>query len=494
MKQWKKIIIFIIVFMSAVGIVIKLYKGNVRDTEEQKQATAEETVDEEDETVSMIVGTWKNIPDAEKEWMTSYRTCFSPDGQVVHYGGRNFDIGTWVQEGDVYTAHFDACTYIGVNGKKYELPSYTVTYRMWFSEDEQEMLLDRNTDRQAEIQLKFETEQETKNYTATDFDDYRCPLYYESDLSEVYEYDFKYWPKIAEYSDLIREELLKIAGILLEEGEELEKALAALPCTIAEIVTFDFTGDGSDELLVYVESFNTISDYKREAVYIISPIEEDNYTILVEHTDFKRGRTDILAPDGTELLSLTYDDASSWKGGIRYHLGYRGGQIVVDREESYSFHREYPIINHVNDFKNGIFYVYIARNPFEEEGYYTWYIDIEDSIKIDEEHFEPVYLPFTGYEPRSNDYPDVYSSVHPFPGGWWQGGGKYPEDVEDYDGPEIADWIEAARNDEPDEMLKEAVEQSGYQMTKVAYPWTEETKENVMEVLRCPVADYLCFR
>lgn len=243
----------------------------------------------------------------------------------------------------------------------------------------------------------------------------------------------------------------------------------------------------------YLSMLNRLTQFltiEREAVYIISPIEEDNYTILVEHTDFKRGRTDILAPDGTELLSLTYDDASSWKGGIRYHLGYRGGQIVVDREESYSFHREYPIINHVNDFKNGIFYVYIARNPFEEEGYYTWYIDIEDSIKIDEEHFEPVYLPFTGYEPRSNDYPDVYSSVHPFPGGWWQGGGKYPEDVEDYDGPEIADWIEAARNDEPDEMLKEAVEQSGYQMTKVAYPWTEETKENVMEVLRCPVADY----
>ncbi len=52
----------------------------------------------------------------------------------------------------------------------------------------------------------------------------------------------------------------------------------------------------------------------------------------------KRGYTDILAPDGTELLSLTYNSPSSWKGGTRYHLGYREGEIVVDKEENYNFH------------------------------------------------------------------------------------------------------------------------------------------------------------
>ncbi|MBD5552341.1 MAG: hypothetical protein HDQ96_14420 [Lachnospiraceae bacterium] len=509
MKQWKKITIFIIVFISAVGIVFKLYTGNDGETEEREQAISEEAVDyieedpadeeetpdyieedsadEEVETVPMIVGTWKNIPDAENEWMTSYRTCFSPDGRVVHYGGRNVDIGTWVQEGDVYTAHFDDCSYIGVDGRKYKLPSYTVTYRMWFSQDGQELILERNTDRQAEVQLKLETEQETKNYTATDSDDYRCPLYYESDLSEVYDYDEEYWPKIAECSDLIREELLKTAGILLEE-EKSKTVLAALPCTIADIATFDFTGDGRDEIFVYVESINPVFSYKDEAVYIISPVDEGSYTILVENTDFKGGYTDILAPDGTELFSLNYGSYSSWHGGIRYHLGYREGQIVVDREESYWFHWTNPIINYVNDFKNGSYYVYIARNPSEE--YYPWYIDIKDSIKIDEEHFEPVYLPFSGYEPRNNDYPAVYSSFHPFSESWWLDGGKYPEDGEDYYGPETANWIEEAKDDDPDEMLKEAVEQSGYQMTKVAYPWTKETKENVIEVLRCPVADY----
>ena len=504
MKQWKKITIFIIILISAVGIVFILYTENDGETKEQEQAITEEqekavleetvnyieedTSNEEDKTDSVIVGTWKNIPDAEKEWMTSYRTCFSPDGRVAHYGGRNVDIGTWVQEGDVYTAHFDDCSYIGVDGEKYELPSYTVTYRMRFSEDGQEMILDRNTDRQAEVQLELKTEQGSKNYTAADFDDYRCPLYYESDLSEVYGNDFEYWPEIAEYSNLISQELLKIAGILLEE-EKPETVLTALPCTISKIVTFDFTGDGRDEILVYVEPFEPYSSYYMDgAVYIISPVEEDNYTILVENTDFKSGATDILAPDGTKLLSsMAAGAASSWKGGIRYHLGYREGQIVVDKEESYNFHWEDPIINRVNDFKNGIYYVYIARNPSEE--YYPWYIDIKDSIKIDEEHFEPVYLPFSGYEPRSNDYPAVYSSFHPFSEDWWQWGGKYPEDVEDY-GIGIANWIEEAKNDDPDEMLREAVEQSGYQMTKVAYPWTEETKENVIEVLRCPVADY----
>ena len=164
---------------------------------------------------------------------------------------------------------------------------------------------------------------------------------------------------------------------------------------------------------------------------------------------------------------------------------------MVNKEESYGFHWDYPLINDVNDFKNGIYYVYVARNPLEGVGeHYGWYIDTKDSIKIDEEVFEPVFLPFTGYEARRNDYPPVYSSFHPFPENWWQDGGRYPEDAEDYYGARMADWIDKAKDDDPDEMLKEAVEKSGYQMDRVAYPWTKETKKNVTELLRCPVADY----
>lgn len=456
--------------------------------EETENRTKEDVENREEKAANVIVGTWKNIPDQEKEWMTSYKTCFSPDGQAVHYGGRNVDIGTWEQEGDIYTAYFDDCVYIGIRGETYELPSYTVTFQVFFSEDGEEMLLNRNTDRDAGIVLELETEQGTEYYTATDHDDYRCPLYHESDFSEIYDHASDYCPKIAECGGLIRQGLLDMAEALSEGEAEEERA--ALPCTLEEVVTFDFTGDGRDEIFVYAESFYSFWE-NEGAVYILSPAEEGGYTILAENTDFRRGYTDILAPDGTELLSLNYNSPSSWKGGIRYHLGCREGQIVVDKEESYGFHWDYPLINCVNDFENGIFYVYVARNPLEGVGdHFGWYIDTKDSIKIDEEAFEPVFHPFTGYQARENDYPAVYFSFHPFPGGWWQDGGRYPEDAEDYYGARMADWIDKAKDDDPDEMLKEAVERSGYQMDRVAYPWTKETKKNVTELLRCPVADY----
>ena len=47
-----------------------------------------------------------------------------------------------------------------------------------------------------------------------------------------------------------------------------------------------------------------------------------------------------------------------------------------------------------------------------------------------------------------------------------------------------------AADDRPEKMLRKAVEQSGLIMERKAYPWTAETKKNVTEILRCPVADY----
>ena len=72
-------------------------------TEDEPVETAEDTLQMQDESVSAIVGTWQNIPDPEKEWMASYKTCFSSDGRAVHYGFRNVDFGSWTQEGDIYT-------------------------------------------------------------------------------------------------------------------------------------------------------------------------------------------------------------------------------------------------------------------------------------------------------------------------------------------------------------------------------------------------------
>ena len=459
-------------------------------TEDEPVETAEDTLQMQDESVSAIVGTWQNIPDPEKEWMASYKTCFSSDGRAVHYGFRNVDFGSWTQDGDIYTVYFDDCSYFGIDGRIHSLPSYTVTCRLEVSEDGQGKMLHRDTERETEIPLEVETWDGTEKYTAVDLDDYGYPLSYESGLSEICEYASDYYPGFAECSDLLKQGLLEIAG-LLAEGNATEMELSALPCTLENVVTYDFTGDGREEVLVHVESFGVSVYGQEEAIYIISPVSDGSYRILAENMDFKRGYTDIVAPDGTELLSLRYyASASSWKGGIRYHLGYREGEIVVDREESYWFHWDYPLINEVNDFKNGVFYVYVARNPQEGEveGYGS-YIELEDSIKIDEEKFEPVFLPFTGYVPGEYEYPAVYSLCHPFSEDWWLDGGKYPEDGEAY-GQGMADWIAEAEDDDPDEMLREAVEKSGYEMEKKAYPWTDETKENVVGLLRCPVADH----
>lgn len=77
----------------------------------------------------------------------------------------------------------------------------------------------------------------------------------------------------------------------------------------------------------------------------------------------------------------------------------------------------------------------------------------------------------------------VFEAVKDF-----ENGGRYPEDRDAYEW--VAHWIDEAEDDNPDEMLREAVEKSGNEMEKKAYPWTEETKENVIGLLRCPVAYY----
>lgn len=461
----------------------------------EEAALMREHAESTEEAAVVVDGTWRNMPDAEADdWKTTYRTRFSPDGQVVHYGSRNVDFGRWERIGDTITAYFDNCYYLGISGQIYMLPAFDVTYRYQevLVDGRTEMVLERSTDRKAEIQVEVETEQGTENDIATDFDDYELPLYYESDFSRFYGEYYGYcdFPKVYKNNEMVREGLLELAEVMLMGGEaKLERA--DLPYTLDRFSTYDITGDGREEIFAYVEAVWQMYEENEGAIYIISPVNEDDYVILAENIDFRRGFTDILVPDGTEVFSQdTYFSASSWKGGIRIHLGYRDGQIVVDKEESYGFHWDYPLINYVNDYRNGKYYVYVARSPDEGTGNYGSYVEIEDSIKIDEEDFESVFLTFNGFEPRSNDYPAVYFSFHPFPEGWWQDGGRYPEDGEDYYGAGMAYWIDAAADDDPDEMLKEAVENSGYEMERVAYPWTAETKANVMKLLRCPVADY----
>ncbi|MDE7246298.1 MAG: hypothetical protein K2N43_00250, partial [Lachnospiraceae bacterium] len=273
----------------------------------------------------------------------------------------------------------------------------------------------------------------------------------------------------------------------LAEGQEVELEQIDLPYKLDQVAFYDLTGDGKKEIFAYVRMLPYHYNNYSGATYILTPTNNGGYTILAKNTE--NIYSELLAPDGTVLISDSiYRGSSSWKGGTRIHLGYRAGQVTVDQKEVYDFHWDLPLVNRVNDFRNGVYRIYIARNPAEGEVEgYGHYIGIEDSLKIDEEFFQPKLIPFTDYSSDS-EYPALYSKWSPFSERWWQDGGRYAGDIENDN--HYADWVEKAADDKPDELLRKAVEQSGLVMERKAYPWTAETKKNVTEILRCPVADY----
>lgn len=146
---------------------------------------------------------------------------------------------------------------------------------------------------------------------------------------------------------------------------------------------------------------------------------------MAKNTDFRGGYIDVLAPDRTKLLEISsYLSSSSWKSGSRVHIGYREDQVVVDHDELYGFHWDYPLINYVNDYKNGKYYVYVSR---------------EDDTGG------------AGYGISETDYPAIYHLRSPFDEGWGQDGGSCPGDEDPYG--RTADWSITAADDHPAEML-----------------------------------------
>lgn len=461
---------------------------------EEKPETPEEEPEAEAPEQDPIVGTWKTRTGMSysklEEWLQTYTTCFSPDGQAVHYGHRNVDRGSWERiDENTVVANFDQCVYKGIGGKEYPLHEYRVTYR--FNEDGTSLSRSMTYERQKYFTVRVEKEGESVYYRASDFDNYEEILLRESDECEIKEeyYTTAVFPDEGEFCIKLEQRLIGIAEDLAE-GREAELEQIDLPYELEQAAFYDLTGDGKEEIFAYVSMLPHHMNNYSGATYILTPADNGVYTILAKNTG--NIYSELLAPDGTVLISDSiYRGSSSWKGGTRIHLGYRAGQVTVEQKESYDFHWNFPIVNRVNDFGNGRYCVYVARNPAEGESEkYGWYIGTEDSLKIDEEFFTPKLVPFTGYN-SDGEYPALYSKWSPFSENWWQDGGLYAEDValggKSYP---YADWVEKAADDKPDEMLRKAVEQSGLVMERKAYPWTVETKKNVTEILRCPVADY----
>ena len=435
-----------------------------------------------------VVGTWKTFTykkhSSLQNWVADYYTCFSPDGRVVHYGHRNVDVGRWERtDENTVTAVFDDCIYMGIGGKEYPLPEYRVTYL--FDSDHS---LCRSTDRKEYFSVSVEEDGETVLYEATDYDDYGEPLEFENGECEIrekyYAFDTADFPDGGEFPPKLDKRLAEIAPELAE-GKEAELEQIDLPYRLEQVGFYDITGDGEEEMFVSVSMLPKYHGYLPDATYILSKNRQGIYTVLTKNTTI--AYTELVAPDGTVLLEESiYRGASSWKGGTRLHLGYRDSEVVVDKMEDYDFHGDYPLINGVNDYRNGRYNVYIARNPAEGEGEkYGWYISTEESLKIYEEQFLPKAVPFAAFT-REEEYPALYYQWNPFDEDWWYDGGRYSG--EGYG--RAAYWLEEAANDRPNELLREAVEHSGLAMERKEYPWTEETKKNVTETMRCPVADY----
>lgn len=465
------------------------------DTTEHEEITAESEEKTEAPEKDPIVGTWKTRRDIcysqLDEWLKTYTTCFSPDGQVVHYGHRNVDRGSWERiDENTVVVDFDQCIYKGVGGEEYPLSEYHVTYQ--FNEGGTSLSRSFQYGRPKYFTARVEKEGKSVYYQASDFDNYEEILWRESDECEIKEgYNTTaVFPNEGEFCIKLEKRLIGIAEDLAE-GQEVELEQIDLPYELEQVALYDLTGDGKKEIFAYVSMLPHHPDNYSGATYILTPTDSGIYTILVKNTE--NIYSELLAPDGTVLLSSSIygkDGSTSWRGGTRIHLGYREGQVTVEKEESYGFHFDLPLVNKVNDFYSGTYSVYVARNPEEGEGEkYGWYIGIEDSLKIDEEFFQPKLVTFTDFSSDS-EYPALYSEWSPFSESWWQGGGRYAEEVEDGASYSYADWVEKAADDRPDEMLRKAVEQSGLVMERKAYSWTAETKKNVTEILRCPVADY----
>ncbi|MCM1124906.1 MAG: hypothetical protein NC429_00395 [Lachnospiraceae bacterium] len=370
-----------------------------------EQELSEENLEISEEIPDPITGTWKNhrgdVYTEIERWTSIYKTCFTPDGQVVHYGNRNVDKGIWTRiDENTVTAYFDDCTYTAIGSQVFTLPSYHVTYTY----DAEELTLNRQTDRADKLTYEVNWNNNTKICTATDFDTYEKPLYrdYYNNECTISDY-YPAYPEKVEYCSALEKALLSLADDL-QNGAEVKLERADLPYELKNVSFYDLTGNGKPEIFAYVEMCHSFDS--SGALYILFQKPDGEYAILAKNTDFYY--SELLAPDGTELLSLSNYGNGSWKGGHRVHIGYRKEQVVVDCDEHYSFHWDFPLINYVNDYKNGISYVYVSdKNYTGCEGCGS-YKSLEQSLKIDEEAFSPMLVPFTGYDASNTDYPAVY--------------------------------------------------------------------------------------
>ena len=162
------------------------------DSEEKSETPEETEAPEAEPEQDPIVGTWKTRtrPDIFysklEEWQQTYITCFSPDGQIVHYGHRNEDRGSWrrIDENTVI-ADFNQCIYKGIGGEEYPLSEYHVTYQ--FNEGGTSLNRSMTYERQKYFTVRVEKEEEAVYYQASDFDNYEEILLRESDECEIEE-------------------------------------------------------------------------------------------------------------------------------------------------------------------------------------------------------------------------------------------------------------------------------------------------------------------
>ncbi|MCM1252035.1 MAG: hypothetical protein NC321_04375, partial [Clostridium sp.] len=237
--------------VAALFLSLNLKTGTLEEPEATEETAAlEETpeTEQEESQQDWIVGTWKTRTDtsdsALEMWMQTYTTCFSPDGQVVHYGHRNVDRGSWrrIDENTV-VADFEQCIYKGIGGEEYPIYEYSVTY--WFNEDKTSLSRSMKYGGQKYFNVGVEKEGEWVYYQASDFDNYEEILLRESDECEIEEeYDtMAVFPYEGEFCIKLEKRLIGIAEDLAK-GQEVELEEIDLPYELEQVAFYDLTGDG----------------------------------------------------------------------------------------------------------------------------------------------------------------------------------------------------------------------------------------------------------
>lgn len=433
-----------------------------------------------------IAGTWSTAPKYEEhynyntqEWdpdWRDYRTVFTADGNIGHYGNRTCDNGTWKWIGiNKIKAEFTECYYAPLGEPWYcngTAPAYTCEY-----------ILDDGT------------LYRTREGTGSDLDPYDWPMKKRNEDTNL-ETWWDMFPKAAFFDERVEQNLLAAAPALMA-GNDVTLEQPDFPYEIRTYASCDLTGDGKEELFVLVQSRTMYSRgyQERSMLYILGLREDGTYTILDQNGDLPADAVSMEA-DGQTMRYQCLLDGTYWDGPyLTLTFGFSEGSVVVEQQESvYNAHSNPYLLYENTDFKHGFFTAYTALDTLSRAQHFYASDEMRLENKVYEETFQGRGIPFAEFDIVAlfapGDYRivpvkqlayDVLAEEVRYMSTRWNSR---------YDGEERPPWISEAEGVDPEVLLDQAADHYGFSFEKIWLPWTKETKESMETLMRCPMPDY----